>query len=80
MHVEPHHTPDQLAALLRAEPRAKVARRLAAVRLALLGQTAPAVAAQVLLSDRQSPPGWRATTAAAPLPSPTGPAAAGPAR
>jgi transposase len=53
MHVEPHHTPDQLAALIRAEPRAKVARRLTAVRLALLGQTAPAVAGQVLLSDRQ---------------------------
>jgi transposase len=53
MHVEPHRTPDQLAALLRAAPRAKVARRLSAVRLALLGQTAPAIAAQVLLSDRQ---------------------------
>ena len=53
MHVEPHHTPDQLAALIRSEPRAKVARRLTAVRLALLGQTAPAVAGQVLLSDRQ---------------------------
>lgn len=53
MHVEPHHTPDQLAALIRAEPCAKVARRLTAVRLALLGQTAPAIAAQVLLSDRQ---------------------------
>jgi transposase len=53
MHVEPHHPPDQLAALIRTEPRAKVARRLAAVRLALLGQAAPAVAAQVLLSDRQ---------------------------
>jgi transposase len=53
MHVEPHHTPDQLAALIRTEPRAKVARRLTAVRLALPGQTAPAVAAQVLPSDRQ---------------------------
>jgi transposase len=53
MHVEPHHTPDQLAALIRTEPRAKVARRLTAVRLALLGQAAPAIAAQVLLSDRQ---------------------------
>jgi transposase len=53
MHVEPRHTPEQLAALVRAEPRAKVARRLNAVRLALLGQTASAVAAQVLLSDRQ---------------------------
>src|SRR5579864_8435925 len=53
MHVEPHRTPDQLQALIRSEPRAKVARRLTAVRLALLGQTAPAIAAQVLLSDRQ---------------------------
>jgi transposase len=53
MHVEPHHTPEQLAALIRTEPRAKVARRLSAMRLALLGQTAPAIAAQVLLSDRQ---------------------------
>jgi len=42
-----------LAALIRTVPRAKLARRLSAVRLALLGQTAPAIAAQVLLSDRQ---------------------------
>src|SRR5262245_48065172 len=53
MHVEPHHAPEQLAALIRTESRAKVARRLSAVRLALLGHTAPAIAAQVLLSDRQ---------------------------
>lgn len=53
MRVTPHHTADQLAALIRAEPRAKVARRLAAVRLALLGRTAADIAAQVLLSDRQ---------------------------
>ena len=53
MHVEPHHTADQLAALIRSEPRAKVARRLAAVRLALLSHTAPQVAARVLLSERQ---------------------------
>ncbi len=53
MHIEPHHTPEQLATRIRTEPRAKVARRLTAVRLALLGQTAPAIAAQVLLSDRQ---------------------------
>ena len=31
MHVEPHHTADELAALIRAEPRAKIARRLQAV-------------------------------------------------
>ena len=53
MHVEPHRTADQLADLIRGEPRAKVARRLAAVRLALLGTTAPRVAEQVLLSERQ---------------------------
>lgn len=53
MHVEPHHTPDQLAHLIRVEPHAKIARRLTAVRLALLGQSAAAIAAQVLLSDRQ---------------------------
>jgi putative transposase len=53
MHVEPHHTADQLAELIRAEPRARVARRLAAVRLALLGSTAPDVARQVVLSERQ---------------------------
>jgi len=31
MHVEPHRNPDQLAALIRTEPRAKVVRRLTAV-------------------------------------------------
>src|SRR5262245_54358119 len=53
MHVEPHHTAEQLADLIRAEPRARVARRLTAVRLALLGHTAAGIAGQVLLSDRQ---------------------------
>jgi transposase len=53
MHVEPHRTADQLEALILSEPRARVARRLTAVRLALLGRTAPAIAEQVLLSDRQ---------------------------
>ena len=53
MHVESHRTADQLQALIRSEPRAKVARRLTAVWLALRGQTAQAIAAQVLLSDRQ---------------------------
>jgi transposase len=53
MHVEPHHPPDRLAELVRSEPRARVARRLSAVRLALLGHTAPDVAEQVLLSERQ---------------------------
>jgi transposase len=53
MHVEPHHTADQLAGLIRAERRAKVARRLWAVRLARLGRTAAQVAGEVLLSERQ---------------------------
>jgi transposase len=53
MHVEPHHTAEQVAGLIRAEPSAKRARRLSAVRLALLGHPAPAIAAQVLLSERQ---------------------------
>src|SRR5436309_798535 len=53
MHVEPHRTAGRPAELTRAESRAKVARRLAAVRLALLGQTAARVAGRVLLSERQ---------------------------
>ena len=53
MHVEAHHTADQLAELIRAQPRAKVARRLTAVRLALLGSTAAQVAGHVFLSERQ---------------------------
>lgn len=52
MHVEPHHTPDQLFALIRAEGRAKVARRLDAVRLAMIGHTAAEVAERVLGSER----------------------------
>lgn len=52
MQVDAHHAADELAALIRAEPRARVARRLSAVRLALLGHTAPEVAEQVLLSER----------------------------
>ena len=53
MHVEPHHSAEELAGLIRSEKHAKRARRLAAVRLALLGQAAPAIAPQVLLSERQ---------------------------
>src|SRR5262245_24214019 len=53
MRVEPHHTPDRLAELIRAEPHAKVARRLTAVRLAQLGFTAPQIAGQVVLSERR---------------------------
>lgn len=53
MHVEPHDSPDRLAELARAESRGKVARRLMAVRSAMLGRTAREVAAEVLLTDRQ---------------------------
>jgi transposase len=53
MPVESHRTADQLADLIRAETRAELARRLAAVRLALLGRTAGRAAAEVLLSERQ---------------------------
>lgn len=53
MRVQPHPTADELADRIRTEPRAKVARRLTAVRLALLGQTAGQIAGQVFLSERQ---------------------------
>jgi transposase len=53
MHIEPHHTPDELADRIRTEPRGKIARRLTAVRLAVLGQTAGQIAGQVFLSERQ---------------------------
>ena len=53
MHVEPHHTAAELAELIRTERRAKVACRLSAVRLAVLGHTALDVAERVLLSERQ---------------------------
>jgi len=53
MKVEPRHTAEQLARLIRNEANAKVARRLTAVRLAILGQSSPDIAPQVLLSQRQ---------------------------
>jgi transposase len=53
MHVEPHDTPGALAARIRSEPEARRARRLMAVRLAMLGRTAAQAAAGVLLSERQ---------------------------
>lgn len=53
MNIRPQHSPQELAALIRAEPNGKRARRLAAVRLALLGHSARAIALQVLLSERQ---------------------------
>src|SRR5688572_48532 len=52
MYVEPHCTPDELAALIRAERRPGVARRLNAIRLALLGDTAPDIAEDTLSSER----------------------------
>ena len=53
MHVEHYHSPERLAELIRAETCARRARRLSAVRLAMLGRTAPEVAELVLLSGRQ---------------------------
>jgi transposase len=53
MHVEPRHTAQELAARIRAEGSAKVARRLTAVRLVLLGQAPEQAGPQVLLSARQ---------------------------
>lgn len=53
VHVEPRHTPEELAELARAEPRGRVARRLLAVRAALLGRTAAEAGAGSLLCERQ---------------------------
>jgi transposase len=53
MHVEPHHTAEELAERIRAEPQARVAARLAAVHWAALGHAAADVAGRVLLSERQ---------------------------
>jgi transposase len=53
MHVEHYHSPERLAELIRAETCARRARRLSAVRLAMLGQTAAEAGAAVLLSERQ---------------------------
>ncbi|MBX9624204.1 MAG: winged helix-turn-helix domain-containing protein [Gemmataceae bacterium] len=53
MHVEAHHTAAELAARIRSESRAKVVRRLTAVRLALLGHRPEDIATQVVLSARQ---------------------------
>src|SRR5262245_65565079 len=53
MHVEHYHSPERLAELIRAETDARKARRLSAVRLAMLGRTAADVALEVLLSQRQ---------------------------
>jgi putative transposase len=53
MYVQPHHTAEELAARIRTEPRGKLARRLTAVRLALLGQAPEQIGPQVLLPPRQ---------------------------
>ena len=53
MHVEHYHSPERLAELIRSETCARRARRLSAVRLAMLGRTASEIAIQVLLSERQ---------------------------
>ena len=56
MHVQPHHTAEELAACIRAEACAKVARRLTAVRrLALLGQAPEQVGPQALHSPPAGP-------------------------
>jgi transposase len=52
MHVAPLHTPDELRALIRAEKRARVTRRLQAVLAAREGETADAIGERVQLSDR----------------------------
>lgn len=52
MHVEAHHTADELRELIRAEPRARIARRLQAVLGALEGATSPALALRVQMSER----------------------------
>lgn len=53
LHVEPHQTAEELAARIRREPRARLARRLAAVRPALLGQPPGQVGPQALPSARR---------------------------
>jgi transposase len=52
MHVEAHHTAEELRELIRAEPRARIARRLQAVLGALEGATSPALALRVQMSER----------------------------
>ncbi len=57
MRVEPRHTPEELADLARSEGRARVSRRLLAVRAAVLGRTAVEAGAAALMSER-SARGW----------------------
>src|SRR5882724_10766191 len=52
MHVAPHPTADEWAELARTERRPEVARRLGAIRLAVLGDTAPDIAEDTRSSER----------------------------
>ena len=77
MHVEAHHTADELAARIRSETRAKVGRRLTAVRLALLGHRPEDIAPHVFLSARQVRTWVTRYTPTARTGSPTRPAGVG---
>ena len=57
MHVEPHCTLAELDEMIRAERRPGVARRLTAIRSAVLGDTAPDIAEDTGASER-SVRGW----------------------
>ena len=57
MRVESHHSTEELRALIRKEPSARVVRRLQAVLAALEGETAVVAAAHVPLSNR-AVQGW----------------------
>src|SRR5262245_23810720 len=52
MHVEPHCAPAELDEMIRTERRPVVARRLSAIRLAQLGDTAPDIAEDLHSSER----------------------------
>lgn len=52
MHVEPHHTIEQLQVMERREKRARIARRIRAVILAMQGHDAPTIAATLGRSRR----------------------------
>ena len=52
MHVAPQYSADELAEFARTERRPEVARRLGAIRLALLGDTAPDIAEDTRSSER----------------------------
>lgn len=52
MRVKPHHTADELRALIRSEKRARMVRRLQAVLAAIEGETADAIGERVQMVDR----------------------------